>query len=67
MMVPVGTAGRSLFTEWQVRFPEGESHLHIYGQGLGAVEVNRPLEKTPRAFSRIGRRSVSRRRGAPWP
>lgn len=53
-MIRVGTAGWSLPTEWQPRFPEGETHLHRYSRVLGCVEINRTFEKSPRpsTFSR---------------
>lgn len=47
-MIRVGTAGWSLPTEWQDRFPEGDTHLHRYARVLGAVEINRTFKKLPR-------------------
>lgn len=48
-MIRIGTAGWSLPTEWQDEFPEGESHLHRYGQVLSAVEINRTFKEMPQA------------------
>lgn len=47
-MIRVGTAGWSLPTEWQERFPEGDTHLHRYARVMGAVEINRTFRKLPR-------------------
>lgn len=47
-MIRVGTAGWTLPTGWQDRFPEGETHLHSYGRVFRAVEINRTFRKTPR-------------------
>lgn len=47
-MIRVGTAGWSLPTDWQARFPDGETHLHAYARVLGAVEINRTFRETPR-------------------
>lgn len=47
-MIRVGTAGWSLPTRWQDRFPEGDTHLHRYARVLDAVEINRTFKKLPR-------------------
>ncbi len=48
-MIRVGTAGWSLPTDWQDRFPEGETHLHAHARVLDVAEINRTFRKTPRA------------------
>ena len=47
-MIRVGTAGWTLPTGWQDRFPEGETHLDSYGRVFRAVEINRTFRNTPR-------------------
>lgn len=47
-MIRIGTAGWSLPSRWQDRFPEGDTHLHRYAGVLGAVEIDRTFRKTPR-------------------